>query len=105
MDRSIFANSASDSRSPYKPLLSSAVSSMGCVAKLISRSVEGSVDHIQLLLAREAHEVHRIARYPDRQRRIVFGMLHGVFECLAVQNVDVHVVTRRAEERVEHRGE
>ena len=54
--------------------------------------VEAAADDLQLVFAAQLGEVHGIARYADRQLRIVLGMLHGVFEHRAVQHVDVQVV-------------
>ena len=36
-------------------------------ATIDAPAVERAVDHVHLLLARQPHEVHRIARDPDRQ--------------------------------------
>src|SRR5688572_807629 len=58
--------------------------------------MEGAVDDIHLLLAGEPHEVDRIARYADRERRVLLRMLHGVNERVAIQHVDVHVVAGAA---------
>src|SRR5262245_40214743 len=50
-------------------------------------SVEGPVDDVHLLLAREPHEVHRVAGHPDRQARVLVGMLDRVEQRLAVEHV------------------
>src|SRR5690242_8407829 len=56
-----------------------------------SRSVEGPVDHVHLLLAREADEVDGVTRDADRQLRIFLGMLHRIEQRVAIEHVDVHV--------------
>src|SRR5690554_3496956 len=61
------------------------------VVMVLDRSVEGAREHVELLLAREAHEVHGVARDPDGQLRVLLGVLHGVQERLTVEHVDVHV--------------
>src|SRR4030095_9981679 len=40
--------------------------------------VEGPVDHVHLLLAREPHEVHRVARDAARRARVLLGVLRCV---------------------------
>ena len=70
-----------------------------------SCSVEGAVDHVHLLLAREPHEVDGVTRDPDCQVRVLLGVVHGVDEHVAIEHVDVHVKARRAEERIEYRRE
>ena len=55
------------------------------------------------MFAAQLGEVHGIARYADRQLRIVLGMLHGVFEHRTVQHVDVQVVCALRKVTVEHR--
>src|SRR5262245_4122780 len=47
-------------------------------------AVEGAVDHVHLLLAREAHEVHRVAGHADGEVRVLLRMVHGVEQHLAV---------------------
>src|SRR5262245_10104643 len=61
------------------------------VASAIAVSVEGAVDHVHLLLACESHEVDRVARYANREARILLRVLHRVEQRLAVQHVHVHV--------------
>src|SRR6185369_9893761 len=70
-----------------------------------SLSVEGAVDDVHLLLARQPHEVDRVARYPNRQARVLLGVVHRIDERVAVEDVDIHVVPGGAEEGVEHRRE
>src|SRR4051812_43376290 len=40
-------------------------------------SMEGAVDDVHLLLARQPHEVDGVARHANRQAWIFLGMLHG----------------------------
>src|ERR1700747_685520 len=49
--------------------LVSLTSVMGASCLPSSSAVEGAVDHVHLLLAGEAHEVHRITRHPDGETR------------------------------------
>src|SRR5690242_1592940 len=63
--------------------------------------VEAAVDDVHLLLLREAHEIHGVARHADREARILLRVLHGVEQRLLVQHVDVHVIAGHREERVE----
>ena len=67
--------------------------------------MEAAADDLQLVLAAQLREVHGIARHADRQLRILLGVLHGVFQHLAVQHVDVQVVGTLREVAVEHRHE
>src|SRR4051812_11940828 len=53
-------------------------------SRVISVSVEGSVDDVHLLLAGEPHEIHRISGDPDGEGRIFVGMLHCVDQGLAI---------------------
>ena len=62
-------------------------------------------DDFELVLAAQLREVHGIARDADRKLRVFLGVLHGVFEHLAVQHVDVQVVCALGEIAVEHRHE
>src|SRR5580765_5012257 len=55
-------------------------------------SVKGTVDHVHLLLARQPHEIHRVAGDADRQARIFLRMIHRVEQHVPVQDVDVHVI-------------
>src|SRR4030095_15931597 len=49
------------------------------VLDIASRStVEGAADHVHLLLARQADEVHRVAGDSNGQRRVLLRMLHGI---------------------------
>src|SRR4026209_1436856 len=62
----------------------------------IAFSVERAIDHVHLLLLRETHEVHGVARHADREARVLFRVLHRVEQRLLVQDVDVHVIARRS---------
>src|SRR5574338_1473321 len=48
-------------------------------------SVEGPLDHVHLLLARQPHEVHGVARDADRQVRILLGVVHRVEQRVAIE--------------------
>jgi hypothetical protein len=63
------------------------------------------VDDIHLLLARQPHEVDRVARDADRQARVLLRVVHRVEQRLAVQHVDVHVIAGHPEVGVEDRGQ
>ena len=54
--------------------------------------MEGALDHLQLLLAAQAVEVHGVAGHADGQRRILFRVLHSVQQNLAVHHVHVQMV-------------
>src|SRR3954468_20737577 len=64
--------------------------------------VEGPVEHVELLLAREAHEVDGVAGHADRELRVAFRVLHRVAQRLAIEHVDVHVVAAGGGEAVQH---
>src|SRR3954453_21703698 len=66
-------------------------------------SVERPIDDVHLLLAREPHEVDRVAGHPNRESRIFLGVVHRIEERVAIEHVDVHVEAGGAEECVEHR--
>src|SRR5262245_45638826 len=87
-------------RSSYGLLATSGVAAAVSCSGILRRSVEGSGDHVHLLLAGQTHEVDRVARDANRQVRILLGMVHRVEEHLAIQHVHVHVVPGRAKERV-----
>src|SRR3954470_16293487 len=67
---------------------------------ILSRAVEGAVDHIHLLFARQAHEIHRITGDANRQRRVFLRMLHGVQQRVSIEHVHVHVVAGVSKEVV-----
>src|SRR5262245_35662313 len=67
-----------------------------------SAPMEGPVDDVHLLLAAEAHEVHGVAGNPDGQVGILLRVIHGVHQRFAVQDVDIHMIARAAEEGVQH---
>src|SRR5262245_13922582 len=73
-------------------------------ATIVSASVERAIDHVHLLFAREAHEVHCVARYADREARVLLRMLHRIEQRLAIEHVDVHVVAGGREESIQHRS-
>ena len=65
-------------------------------------SMKRAADHIYLLLTSEPHEVNGVSRNADCQVRILLRMVHRVQEGFSVQDIHVHVIARRAEERVKH---
>ena len=65
--------------------------------------MEGAVDHIQLLLTRQLYEVRRVAGNTHRQLRITLRFLHGIDQRLAVEHINVDVVTVLREVAIEHR--
>src|SRR4051812_18235905 len=67
--------------------------------------VERAGDDVHLLLAREPHEVHGVARHANREIRVFLRMVHRVEQRVAIEHIDVDVKAGRAEERVEHPGE
>ena len=54
--------------------------------------MEGTADHLQLLFLGEAVEVHRIAGNANGERGILFGMLVGIHQHVAVEHVHVQVL-------------
>src|ERR1700751_5330423 len=88
-----------------------ASSGVGCLALSAmalssqSSSMESAVDHVHLLFACEAHEVHGVARDANRQVGILFRMIHRIHQRLAVEHVHVHVITGHSEVRVENAGQ
>src|SRR5688572_13303283 len=94
---------ARSTRSTYG--LAAASSSSGTWVADISGSVEGAVDDVHLLLARQSHEVHGVARHANGEAWILLRMRHCVEQHVAVQHVDVHVEARAAEVGVEDAGE
>src|SRR5687767_7794773 len=56
----------------------SACSGSDGVTSAMPLSVEGAVDDVHLLLARQAHEVDRVAGDADGEARILLRMVHGV---------------------------
>src|SRR3954451_17016097 len=75
----------------------------GAVEISTSLSMERAIDHVHLLFASQAYEVHRIAGHANGQARVVFGMVHRIEQGLAVQHIDVHAVAGDAEEAVHDR--
>ena len=58
----------------------------------LHRFVEGAADNLFLLLGRELVEVDRVSRHANGEIGIKLGVLHSVYEFLAVENIDVDVV-------------
>src|SRR6185436_20113126 len=63
-----------------------------------SSFMERPVDHVHLLLPREAHEIHGVAGHANRQAGILLGVVHRVAQHVAVQHIHVHVISGAAEE-------
>src|SRR6185369_16055006 len=77
-------------RSSYGLFAASGVSACG-VSGTGLPAVEGAVDHVHLLLARQPDEVDRVARHADREARVLLRVVHRVEQRVAVQHVHVHV--------------
>src|SRR5678816_156968 len=92
-------------RSSYGLLASSGAWGSVPVSDMALPSVEGPVDDVHLLLAREPHEVDGITGDANGQARVLLGMVHRVEQHVAVQHVDVHVIPGAVEEGVEHAGQ
>src|SRR3954464_3060555 len=68
-------------------------------------AVESAIDDIHLLLARQPHEVDRVAGNADGELRVFLRVVHGVEQHLAVENVDVGMIPCAAEKSVEQTDE
>src|SRR5687767_10821219 len=66
-------------------LLASSGASGAVTSGMTASSVKGPVDDVQLLLAREAHEVDRVAGDADGEARVLLGMIHGVEQRVPVE--------------------
>src|SRR4051812_32694422 len=75
------------------------------ISLMTSLPVEGPVDHIHLLLARQTHEVDGVPRDADGQVGVVLRMVHGVEKRVAIEDVDIHVKPGCAEESIQHAGQ
>src|SRR5678816_3839806 len=62
---------------------------------------ETAVHDIELLLAREAHEVHRVTRDADSELRIFVRIVHRIEQRLLAQDVEIHMESALAKEHVE----
>src|SRR6187431_1435548 len=71
----------------------------------VSTAMEGPIDHVDLLLARETDEVHRVSRHANSQARILFRVIHGIQQRGTIEHVDVHVVAGGSEIRIQDAGE
>ena len=67
--------------------------------------MEGTGDYFELVFAAELDEVDGIAGDADGQLRIVFRVFHRVKEHLAVEDVDVEMVSALGEVSVHHANE
>src|ERR1700751_4751890 len=65
-------------------------------------SVECAIDYIHLLLASQAHKVHRVPRDADRKMRILLRMFHRVKKRIAIQHIYIHVIASHTKEGIEH---
>ena len=68
----------------------------------VTAAVEGAVDDVHLLLAGQAHEVHRVTGNADGELRVFLRVIHRVEQHRAVEDIHVHVISAGAEERVQH---
>ena len=73
---------------------------------LLHAQVDGTREHVELLLACELHEVHSVTADADGELRVLLGMIHGVEQELTVEHVDVDgLATVGCEVTVEQRHE
>src|SRR5271154_802842 len=63
------------------------------VSGMTGAPMESSINHIHLLLARQAHEVHRVSRDANGKVRVLRGIIHCFQQRFTIENIDVHVVT------------
>ena len=56
--------------------------------------VERSVQYIELLLTCQIDELHSISRYTDREVGVLrlLRMLHGIYELLPAEYIDIQVM-------------
>src|ERR1700751_4306544 len=64
--------------------------------------VECAVDYIHLLLASQAHKVHRVPGDANRKMRILLRMFHRVKKRIAIKHIYIHVIASHAKECIEH---
>ena len=66
--------------------------------------VAGARNHVELLLAGEVDELHRVAGDADREVGVLglLGMLHRIFELLDAKHIDVQVVRAVGKVAVKH---
>ena len=55
--------------------------------------VEGTADHIRLLLRSQLDEIHRITTHTDRELRIVLRMLLSVQQSISVENIYIQMMS------------
>mmetsp|Transcript_16804 Transcript_16804/g.46970 ORF Transcript_16804/g.46970 Transcript_16804/m.46970 type:complete len:218 (+) Transcript_16804:251-904(+) len=67
--------------------------------------MERAVEHLLLLLLCQLDEMDGIARHPDGQVRIVVGVLHGIEEHVAVEDINVDVMPTIEEVAIYNVGE
>src|SRR4051794_1681047 len=78
-----------------KGLFASSETGLAAASTIMSGAVERAVDHIHLLVARQPHEIDRISRHANGERRIFVRMLDGIDQRLAIKDVHVHVIAGR----------
>src|SRR5215831_5460032 len=84
---------------------SSATGSAVCCSFIELLTMECSANDVHLLFARKTDEVDGITGYTNRETRIFLRMIDRIEKRFAVEYVDVHVKSGRAEERAQDRGE
>src|SRR5215831_15661217 len=77
---SALRTSVSGTSSPRCTRMSKGLAASSGVALPGSAAMEGPVDHVHLLFARQADEIHRVARHADGQAGIFLRVLHGVHQ-------------------------
>ena len=55
--------------------------------------VDGTTQHVELLLMSQLDEVDRISRDADGELGILLGMLHGINQQLTVKDIHVEMMT------------
>ena len=63
--------------------------------------MEGTADHVSLLLRRQPDEVDRIAGHANSELRVLVRVFHRVFERILVDHVQIHVEPAMVEIDVE----
>lgn len=63
--------------------------------------MEGAINNIELLFAREFSEIHGVARNADRQLWVFLWVIHGIEQDVFLENVDIEVMSIVCEIAVE----
>ena len=67
----------------------------GVCIDMLHTLVDGSRQHVELLLSCELNEVDGIAADADCELRVFLGMLHGIEQQIAAEHVDIDVLSAR----------